>query len=113
MTARSPVGPTAVEAARARAAGSLTYRTQQVERAAFAEIAWLVIKSRSEACLSQRELAERARTSQSQIARVESGRKGTSVDTLRLIAADLGKRLVLGFETTDASGRRRRDLVAL
>lgn len=89
------------------------YRAQGTALAPYREVAWLVIKHRGQSGLSQRELAERAGTSQSQIARIESGRHGARVDTLGRIAGALGKRLVLGFETADASGRRRRDLVAL
>lgn len=113
MASRSPVGASAVEAARRRAAGSATYRAQKLDRAASTEIAWLVMKHRSEAGLSQRELAERAGMSTSQIARIERGRHDVNIETLRRIARALGKRLVLGFETTDAAGSCRCDLVSL
>ena len=62
--------------------------------------------------LSQEKLAELMGTSHSQISRIESGRHRTNLDTLSRIAHALGLRLVLGFESTTASGRAKRDLVA-
>lgn len=109
----SPVGSTAEEASRRRAARSPEYREQQAERAAFREIAWLLIKYRMDEGLSQQQLADRVGTSHSQISRIESGRHRTNLETLQRIAAALGRTLVVGFESRDERGRASRDLVTL
>jgi ribosome-binding protein aMBF1 (putative translation factor) len=111
--APSPIGSTAEEASRRRADRSPEYRKQREERAPFREIAWLLIKYRMDAGLSQQELADLVGTSYSQISRVESGRHRTNLETLQRIATALNRNLVLGFETTNEEGRRRRDLVTL
>lgn len=49
--------------------------------------------ARLEAGLSQRELAERAGVSQSEIARIESGKREPSIPTLQKILAGAGKEL--------------------
>ena len=49
--------------------------------------------ARLEAGLSQRELAERAGVSQSEIARIESGQREPSIPTLQKILAGAGKEL--------------------
>lgn len=112
-TTTSPIGSTAEDASRRRAARSPEYREQQTERAAFREIAWLLIKYRMDAGLSQQELADRVGTSHSQISRIESGRHRTNLETLQRIAAALDRTLVVGFQSTDHRGRTSRDLVAL
>jgi ribosome-binding protein aMBF1 (putative translation factor) len=112
-SSRSPIGSSAVEASARRAARSGTYRQQQQERAPFREIAWLLIKYRMDAGLSQQELADLVGTSYSQISRIESGRHRTNLDTLQRVAAALGHKLVIGFETTGSNGRAKRDLVSL
>lgn len=109
----SPVGSTAEEASRRRAARSATYRQQQAERAGFREVAWLLIKYRMDKGLSQQQLAERVGTSHSQVSRIESGRHRTNLDTLQRIATALDLRVVIGFESRDKNGRAKRDLVAL
>lgn len=110
---QSPIGTVADEASRRRAAASPKYRKQQAERAPFREIAWLLIKYRMDAGLSQHELADLVGTSHSQISRIESGRHRTNLETLRRIASSLDRSLVIGFESTDERGRARRDLVTL
>ena len=107
----SPVGSSAEEAGKRRAARSPEYRAQQAERQALREIAWLLIKYRMDKGLSQEELAELVGTSHSQISRIESGRHRTNLDTLSRIAHALDLRMVLGFESTTSSGRAKRDLV--
>lgn len=111
--APSPIGSTAAEASRRRAARSPEYRRQREGRTPFREIAWLLIKYRMDAGLSQQELADLVGTSHSQISRIESGRHRTNLETLQRIATALNRNLVLGFETTNEEGRRRRDLVTL
>lgn len=116
MTSRStasPVGSTAAQASRRRAARSTEYQQQQAERAPFREIAWLLIRYRMDAGISQQELADLVGTSHSQISRIESGRHRTNLQTLQRIATALNRNLILGFETTNEKGRRQRDLVTL
>ncbi len=107
----SPVGSTAADASRRRADRSAEYRKQREERAALREIAWLLIRYRMDAGLSQQELAEPVGTSHSQISRIESGRHRPNLETLQRIAAALDRGLVIGFEGVDDRGRTIRDLV--
>ena len=74
------------------------------EERARSELARAVAKARQAAGLTQAELAEKVDTSQSAIARLESGRdrRMPSLPFLARIAAATGRRLVLGFE----KGRR-------
>lgn len=109
----SPIGSTAEQASRQRAASSATYRTQQTQRAGFRQVAWLLIKYRTAKGLSQQELADRVGTSHSQISRIESGRHRTNLDTLERIAAALDLTLVIGFESLTPKGTTKRHLLAL
>jgi transcriptional regulator with XRE-family HTH domain len=95
-----------------RAARTPEYRTRHADRDGVREIAWLLIKYRMDKGLSQEQLAELVGTSHSQISRIESGRHRTNLDTLSRIAHALDMRMVVGFETTTAGGRAKRDLVA-
>lgn len=110
MTA-TPIGTTAVEARRRRAARSPAYQAEQRRLRQFEEIARLVIMHRGALGLSQKELARRVGTSHSAISRLESGRHQASVVTLQRVATALGVRLVLGFESGPAD-RPRRELVS-
>ena len=69
----------------------------------------LVREARRRAGLSQRELAERARTTQSAIARLETGRSTPSFDTVlrlvRLCGFDLDVMLVMRDESDMAQAR--------
>jgi ribosome-binding protein aMBF1 (putative translation factor) len=64
--------------------------------------AQLVIGARAHADLSQAELAERMGTSQSAIARLESGRIKPSTRTLEKLAAATGMRLRIVLEPVGA-----------
>ena len=55
--------------------------------------AGLVLMAREEAGLSQRELADRAGVAQSEIARIESGKREPSIPTLQRILAGAGLEL--------------------
>lgn len=103
----SPIGRTAEEGGRRRAARSARYRAEQERSAEFEQIARLVIRLRLDHDLTQQQLAERVGTSYSAISRIESGQHKTSVDTLRRIAAAFGGHLVIGFEIPTANGVRR------
>jgi transcriptional regulator with XRE-family HTH domain len=68
-------------------------------------LASAVIKARRRAGLSQGELARRMRTSQSTIARLESGRDRPSTRTLDRFARATGHRLRISFEPVRKQGR--------
>jgi transcriptional regulator with XRE-family HTH domain len=61
-------------------------------------LASLVIEARSRARLTQAELAEKMGTSQSTIARLESGKAAPSLSTLRRVAEATGNRLEIAFQ---------------
>lgn len=107
-----PIGASAEEASKRRASSSPEYRAQRAEREGFREIAWLLIKYRMNKGITQGQLAELVGTSHSQISRIESGRHRTNLDTLSRIAHALDRRIVLGFESTTADGRAKRELVS-
>jgi transcriptional regulator with XRE-family HTH domain len=77
------------------------YDALQEEFALAAEVA----KARSRAGLSQAELARRMRTTQSTIARLESGRGRPSTRTLTRLAEVTGHRLKISFEPVKGKGR--------
>jgi ribosome-binding protein aMBF1 (putative translation factor) len=62
------------------------------------ELARAVIEARAQAGLTQEQLARRMDTSQSVIARLESGRVRPSTQTLDRLAAATGTRLKITFE---------------
>ncbi|MCR4418614.1 MAG: helix-turn-helix transcriptional regulator [Clostridia bacterium] len=61
------------------------------------QVAGLLVKLRAEAGLSQEELARRIGTTQSAIARMESGKVVPRLESLAKIAQACGKRLELSF----------------
>lgn len=61
------------------------------------ELAKVLVQTREGAGLTQKELASRMRTSQSAIARIESGRGVPSISTLRKLAKATGHELVITF----------------
>ena len=64
------------------------------------ELARLLIETRTKAGLTQAQLAMRMKTTQSVVARLESGRVHPSYKTLEKIAHATGTRLSIRFETT-------------
>jgi transcriptional regulator with XRE-family HTH domain len=62
------------------------------------ELARAVIDARVTAGLTQEQLAKRMETTQSVIARLESGRTRPSTQTLERLAAATGTRLKISFE---------------
>ena len=66
------------------------------------ELARALIRARVEAGLTQEQLAQRMQTSQSAIARLESGRFRPSTKTLERLAAATGTRLKITFERVRA-----------
>ena len=67
------------------------------------ELARLLIEARTGAGLTQAQLATRMKTTQSVIARLESGRVHPSTKTLERIAQATGTRLRISFEPTGAA----------
>ena len=113
---RSPVGKTAVEAGKARAARSATYRAERDRTRSWVAIAKLVIQRRTVLRMSQQELARRAKTSYSAISRLEGGRHATHLETLHRIFAALGADLLVGYEVRaqeESRTKRQRELVAV
>lgn len=74
------------------------YRTAYEDLAPEFEIARAIIQLRSEAGLTQEELAKRLHTTQSVIARLEGGYSKPSTNTLQRIAEATGTRLKITFE---------------
>lgn len=115
MTMRppSPMGATAEDAARRRAARSPEYRRAREAKEGYREIAWLLVRYRMDHGLTQQELASRVGTSYSQISRIESGRQRTSMETLLRIAHALDLKMLVGFEETAGDHARERQIVAI
>ncbi len=74
------------------------YRSAYEELRPEFEVARLLIEARTQAGLTQAQLAERIQTTQSAVARFESGRIHPSTNTLRRIAQATGTRLKISFE---------------
>ncbi len=74
------------------------YRQAYDELAPEFALARAVIKARVIAGLTQEQLAERMETTQSVIARLESGRTRPSTQTLDRLASATGTRLKISFE---------------
>jgi len=79
------------------------YRAAYDELGAEFELARALIEARSRAGLTQAELAKRMKTTQSVVARLESGRVHPSTKTLEKIARATGTRLKISFEASDAA----------
>lgn len=79
------------------------YRKAYAELDPEFELARSVIRARVQAKLSQEQLAKRMNTSQSVIARLESGRAKPSTQTLQKLATATGTRLKIAFVRTPVS----------
>ena len=78
------------------------YQAAYAEQEPEFELARTLIEARSRAGLTQQQLAARMNTTQSVIARLESGRVQPSTQTLRRIAEATGTRLRIQFEPSAA-----------
>lgn len=78
------------------------YRKAHAELAAEFALARAVIEARVYAGLTQEQLARKMDTTQSVIARLESGRTRPSTQTLERLAAATGTRLKISFEPQEA-----------
>ena len=67
-------------------------------------LASAVIDVRKRAGLTQGELAKKMGTTQPVVARLESGRVHPSIRTLERVAEATGSRLLISFESREASG---------
>jgi ribosome-binding protein aMBF1 (putative translation factor) len=81
---------------------SRAYRRAHEALAAEFDLARALIRARVRAGLTQEQLAKRMETSQSMIARLESGRSRPSTQTLERVAAATGTRLRIRFERSRA-----------
>lgn len=79
------------------------YRKAHDELASEFELARALIQARANAGLTQEELAKRMKTTQSVIARLESGRTKPSTQTLERLAAATGTRVKITFEPVHKS----------
>jgi transcriptional regulator with XRE-family HTH domain len=70
-------------------------------------LASMLIEARTRARLSQAELAKRMGTSQSTIARLESGTAKPSLSTLERFARETGTRVRVSIEPAEKSRKRR------
>lgn len=102
-----PADGTADEARRRRAARSPLYRAEAARVAPYEDLARLVIERRIRLGLTQAQLATGMGTSVSAISRIESGQHRPNLDTLQRLAATIGERLVVGFESPNGE----RDLI--
>ena len=66
------------------------------------QLARILIQARTRAGLSQTQLARRMKTSQSYVARIESGQVKPSTDALERFARATGSRLKISFEPVSA-----------
>ena len=78
------------------------YREAHQDLAPEFALARAVIGARVTADLTQEQLAQRMGTTQSVIARLESGRTRPSTQTLERLASATGTRLKISFEPADA-----------
>lgn len=63
------------------------------------QTAELIRECRQQEGLTQRQLGEKCRMSQANISRLESGKyNGCMVNTLKIVAGAMGRRLVMGME---------------
>ncbi len=74
------------------------YKTEYEKLAPEFELARVIIEARTKAGLTQTQLAQRMKTTQSVIARLEGGRVHPSTETLERLARATGSRLKIGFE---------------
>jgi transcriptional regulator with XRE-family HTH domain len=91
---------------------SREYRKAYEELAPEFALAHAVIEARVSAGLTQQQLARRMETTQSVVARLESGRTRPSTQTLERLAAATGTRLKISFEPAAGARRNRNEKTA-
>ena len=80
-----------------------SYRSEYEKLETEFQLARAIIGARNHAGLTQAELAERMDTTQSVIARLESGRVRPSTSTLERLAAATGTKLTIEFRPFEAA----------
>lgn len=100
----SSLGGTSQEAASRRFRRSPEYREQHDRLAPHREIARVVILGRATHGWTQKQLAEALGTTNTAVSRIESGRQGISVDTLRKLANVLGVTFTIDAEGAEPAG---------
>lgn len=78
------------------------YKSEYEKLAPEFEVAGAIIEARTKAGLTQAQLAELMKTTQSVIARLEGGRAHPSTETLERLARATGSRLKIDFEFANA-----------
>lgn len=86
-------------------------RAARDDEARISEFRELVYRLRTEAGLTQAELAQRMGTTQSAIARTEAGGTRPTLETLERLAAAIGQELVVGVGTQLSQNRSIAKLV--
>ncbi len=81
------------------------------DEARISEFRGIVYRVRTEAGLTQAELAERMGTTQSAVARIEGGGTRPSLETLEKLAAAVGQELVVGVGESLSTNRSIAKLV--
>jgi uncharacterized protein len=99
-SSRATVKPSSTERTKAPAvarARKAVQRQKRIKTPPRDPVAAAIVRARTSAKLSQDELAQRLKTHQGNIARLERGRSQATVSTLKRIAAATGHRLVIDF----------------
>ena len=113
---KPPIGAPASDAAQHRAGRSEAYREARDEYAAIRKLRernWIaahIRERRFELELTQREVAERAQTSHSFIARLERGDHIPTIPVLKRILAVLDEELLIGIERRQPGEEPEREL---
>lgn len=98
MSEHSPAGTSHSDARRRRRANP-EYARIESSLAPYEQVARIIIRHRMALGITQEQLAKKVGTSNTAISRLESGRHPTKPETLSRIAAALGMRFVMGFES--------------
>lgn len=85
--------------------GDPAYRAEYERLAPEFELARALIEARTRAGLTQQDLAQRMHTTQSAIARMESGTRLPSLNTLKRFAQATGTHLKVSFESSQSDAR--------
>ena len=69
----------------------------------YQEISNLIVKLRTQAGLTQKQLAEASGLTQSNISNIEKGNKHPTIESLKKIADATGKRLIIDFKDNEVN----------
>lgn len=69
----------------------------------YKEISNLIVKVRTQAGLTQKQLAEISGLTQSNISNIEKGNKHPTIESLKKIADATGKRLIIDFKDSEVT----------